>query len=39
MSKSKRMPRYECYVSWLAWFKKQPGYKKHIKHTKPTYEQ
>jgi hypothetical protein len=31
MSKTSSKQRYECLVVWLEWFKKQPGYRKHIR--------
>lgn len=37
MSKTTVKQKYECYVAWLEWFKKQPGYKKHVKTKKPDF--
>lgn len=41
MSKITTKMRVECFQSWLEWFKRQPGYKKHVKPKKlvNTYEQ
>ncbi len=34
MSKTSNKQKYECLVPWLEWFKKQYGYKKHVKPRK-----
>lgn len=34
MSKTSNKQRVECYVAWLEWFKRQHGYKKHVKSQK-----
>lgn len=31
MSKTSNKQKYECLVPWLEWFKKQYGYKKHVR--------